>query len=159
MNLDNKYSVSLYLRNGISVCKDTKYPEHWKMMRGELRGEIFARLRVRGRTLMQVGRETVTGEGKIWAAFPAWGSVAGRSLHIPSHTGGEKIKIHGRALCPVVACGDYFFVEEGFQIQIVEKGRTHTYFVIPDCRGIRNQGRETPDKRIYRTRQKILFQM
>ena len=36
-----------------------------KMMRGELRGEIFARLRVRGRTLMQVGRETVTGEGKI----------------------------------------------------------------------------------------------
>lgn len=36
------------------------------------------------------------------------GGYAGRSLHIPSHTGGEKIKIHGRALCPVVACGDYF---------------------------------------------------
>ena len=34
---------------------------------------------------------------------------------------GEKIKIHGRALCPVLACGDYFFVEEGFWIQIVEK--------------------------------------
>ncbi len=87
------------------------------------------------------------------------GSHAGRSLHIPSHTGGEKIKIHGRVLCPVVACGDYFLCEEGFQIQIVEKGRAHTYFVIPDCRGIRHHGRETPDKRIYRTRQKILFQM
>ena len=49
------------------------------------------------------------------------GGYAGRSLHIPSHTGGEKIKIHGRALCPVLACGDYFFVEEGFWIQIVEK--------------------------------------
>lgn len=80
-------------------------------------------------------------------------------LHIPAHAGGEKIKIHGRALCPVVACGDYFLCEEGFQIQIVEKGRAHTYFVIPDCRGIRHHGRETPDKRIYRTRQKILFQM
>ena len=69
---------------------------------------------------------------------------------------GEKIKIHGRALCPVLACGDYFFVEEGFQIQrkrlhFWEKGRTHTYFVIPDCRGIRHHGRETPDKRIYQT--------
>lgn len=62
------------------------------------------------------------------------GSHAGRSLHIPSRTGGEKTtdarlrqpslckKIHGRALCPVVACGDYFLCEEGFQIQIVEKG-------------------------------------
>ena len=40
------------------------------------------------------------------------GGYAGRSLHSPSHTGREKIKIHGRALCPVVACGDYFFVEE-----------------------------------------------
>ena len=28
MNLDNKYSVSLYLRNGISVCKDTKHSGH-----------------------------------------------------------------------------------------------------------------------------------
>ena len=65
MNLDNKYSVSLYLRNGISVCKDTKYPEHWKMMRGELRGEIFACLRVSGRTLMQVERGIATEEGKI----------------------------------------------------------------------------------------------
>ena len=42
----------------------------------------------------------------------ASGSFAGRSLHIPSHTGGEKIKIHGRALCPVVVCVDYFFVKE-----------------------------------------------
>ncbi len=35
--------------------------------------------------------------------------------------------------------GITFFVEEGFQIQrkrlhFGEKGRTHTYFVIPDCR-------------------------
>lgn len=55
--------------------------------------------------------------------------------------------------------GIIFLCEEGFQIQILEKGRAHTYFVIPDCRGIRHQDRETPDKRIYRTRQKILFQM
>ncbi|NBJ93374.1 hypothetical protein D5281_12410 [bacterium 1xD42-62] len=52
-------------RNGISVCKDTKHPGHWKMMRGELRGEIFACLRVCGRTLMQVERGIVTDEGKI----------------------------------------------------------------------------------------------
>ena len=36
------------------------------------------------------------------------GSHAGRSLHIPSHTGEEKIKIHGRALCVALVCGDYF---------------------------------------------------
>ena len=91
--------------------------------------------------------------------FRVSGSHAGRSLHIPSHTGEEKIKIHGRALCFGLACGDYFFVEEGFLIQIVEKERPHTYFMIPDCRVIRHHGRETPDKRIYRIRQKILLQM
>ena len=45
------------------------------MMRGEFRGEIFACLRVSGRTLMQVEQGIVTEEGKICAAFPAWGSV------------------------------------------------------------------------------------
>lgn len=34
------------------------------------------------------------------------GSHAGRSLHIPSRTGGEKMKNHDGVLCPVVACGD-----------------------------------------------------
>lgn len=53
-------------RNGISVCKDTKHPGHWKMMGGgELRGEIFACLRVCGRTLMQVERGIVIEEEKI----------------------------------------------------------------------------------------------
>ena len=35
------------------------------MMRGELRGEIFACREVCDRTLMQVERGIVTGEGKI----------------------------------------------------------------------------------------------
>ena len=65
MNLDNKCFGSFIHRNRISVCKDTKHPEHWKMMRGELRGEIFACLRVSGRTLMQVEQGIVTEEGKI----------------------------------------------------------------------------------------------
>lgn len=42
------------------------------------------------------------------------GSLAGRLLHIPAHTGGEEMKIHGRTLCPVVVCGNYLFMEEGF---------------------------------------------
>lgn len=65
MNLDNKYSGSFICRNGISVCKDTKHPEHWKMMGGELRGEIFACREVCGRTLMRVEQGIVTEEGKI----------------------------------------------------------------------------------------------
>lgn len=65
MNLDNKCFGIFICRNRISVCKDKKNPEHWKMMRGELRGEIFACLRVSGRTLTQVERGIVTEEGKI----------------------------------------------------------------------------------------------
>lgn len=66
MNLDNKCFGSFYTcRNGISVCKDTKHPGHWKMMRGELRGEIFACLRVSGRALMQVEQGIIIEEGKI----------------------------------------------------------------------------------------------
>ena len=89
----------------------------------------------------------------------ASGSHAGRSLHIPSHTGGEKIINPWQGIMLCLGVWGLLFVEEGFLIQIVEKGRPHTYFMIPDCRGIRHHGRETPDKRIYRTRQKILFQM
>lgn len=51
--------------NGISVCKDTKHPEHWKMMRGELRGDIFVCKKAGGRALMQVEQGIVTEEGKI----------------------------------------------------------------------------------------------
>ncbi|MDE7428051.1 MAG: hypothetical protein K2N00_02055 [Lachnospiraceae bacterium] len=65
MNLDNKCFGSFIRRNRISICKDTKHPEHWKMMRGELRGEIFACREVCGRTLMQVERGIVIEEGKI----------------------------------------------------------------------------------------------
>ena len=36
-----------------------------QVMWGELRGEIFACLRVSGRTLMQMEQGTVTGEGKV----------------------------------------------------------------------------------------------
>ena len=72
---------------------------------------------------------------------------------------GRENKNPWQGIMPCCGVWGLLFVEEGFQIQIVEKGRTHTYFVIPDCRGIRNQGRETPDKRIYRTGQKIFCQM
>lgn len=36
-----------------------------QVMKGELRGEIFACREVGGRTLMQIKQGTVTGEGKI----------------------------------------------------------------------------------------------
>lgn len=75
------------------------------------------------------------------------------------HRGRENYKFMAGLYALSWRVGIIFLCEEGFQIQIVEKGRAHTYFVIPDCRGIRHHGRETPDKRIYRTRQKILFQM
>ena len=94
----------------------------------------------------------------------ASGSLAGRSLHIPSHTGGEKIINPRQGIMLCLGVWGLLFVEEGFQIQrkrlhFWEKGRTHTYFVIPDCRGIRHHGRKTPDKRAYRTGQKIFCQM
>jgi len=61
-------------QNGISICgyflcgdilKDTKHPEHQKVMRGELREKIFVCGQSRGRTLTQMRQGTVTGEGKI----------------------------------------------------------------------------------------------
>ncbi|WP_289284478.1 hypothetical protein [Parablautia intestinalis] len=52
--------------NGISVCKDTKTSgTSIKVMRGELRGEIFACLRINGKALIQVEQGIVTEEGKI----------------------------------------------------------------------------------------------
>lgn len=87
------------------------------------------------------------------------GGHAGRSLHIPSRTGGEEIKIHGRALCLVVACGNYFLWKRNFRYRFWRKEDYIHIFMVPDCRGIRHHGRETPDKRICRTGQKILCQM
>lgn len=49
------------------------------MMRGELRGEIFACLGAGDRAFRQVEQGIVTEEGKIRAVSPAWGS-GGRLL-------------------------------------------------------------------------------
>lgn len=61
----NVLAVLISAGNRISVCKDTKHPEHWMMMRGELRGEIYACREVCGRTLMQVEQGIIAEEGKI----------------------------------------------------------------------------------------------
>lgn len=51
------------------------------------------------------------------------GSYAWRSLHIPSHAGGEKIinPWQGMALCPVVACGDYFLWKRDVRYRLWRK--------------------------------------
>ena len=73
-------------------------------------------------------------------------------LHIPSHTGGGKMKNHAGGDCSMIsgmACGSYFVDKVRFRYRFQGKaGRIHI-FTVPDCRGIRHQGRETPDKRIY----------
>ena len=56
----------------------------------------------------------------------ASGSLAGRSLHIPSHTGGEKIINPWQGIMPGCGVWGLFLCEEGFQIQIVEKGKPYT---------------------------------
>ena len=66
MNLDNKYSGSFYLPEwNISMYGHKTSRTSIKMMRGELRGEIFACLRAGGRAFRQVEQGIVTEEGKI----------------------------------------------------------------------------------------------
>lgn len=70
-----------------------------------------------------------------------------------NHAGGDCSMISG------MACGSYFVDKVRFRYRFQGKaGRIHI-FTVPDCRGIRHQGRETPDKRIYQTGQNTLCQI
>ena len=72
---------------------------------------------------------------------------------------GRKNKNPWQGIMPCLGVWGLLFCGRGILDTDCGEGRVHTYYMIPDCRGIRNQGRETPDKRIYRIRQKILLQM
>ncbi len=83
-----------------------------------------------------------SGEGCCRAS----GSLAGRSRHIPSHTGGEKMKNHGRVLYSCRGVWELLFCGRGISdTDSGEKKTIYINFAVLESKAGKYYSRETPD--------------